>query len=144
MDFVTGSYSPDLDESEKEAIRSGITILANALQRLPRVTREFLAMLIERREPSQGRRKPHAAVPWVSLPIIERTYRGGDLKGELDILDASGLISIDAEDAGEWGPPEVYVWLSRNEDLRNTFTEFLDAKKLDVRSVVGKVDFSAF
>ena len=94
--------------SNLELIQKGLRKLGADLSRLPRLTREFLAMLYERRERGTSRR---FADGWAHLLLskVEREYRGDDLKGELDILRHAGFLEINGEDEYELGPTEIGI-----------------------------------
>jgi uncharacterized protein YggU (UPF0235/DUF167 family) len=118
--------------------------LARQLSRLPRITREFLVMLITRRESRKSRR---FSEPWMTLLLdkVKREFHGADLDGELRILDDAGFVDIRCEDIHEDGPAEIGVRIpSKCDDLSHCFLGFLDSKGLKLRNVIGEVDLSSF
>jgi len=133
-----------LEEADRVKVRKAIEKLANRLVLLPRITREFLAMLFERREQGESLRRSSGISPHLLLSKIEREFRGTDLKGELDILVHAQFVDIDGEDPSEYGPPEIFVTISRNEDLCSGFIEFVEKSGLSFRKVIGDADLSAF
>lgn len=127
-----------------DAIQKGLRKLGADLSRLPRLTREFLAMLYERRERGKSRR---FADGWSHLLLskVKREYRGDDLEGELDILRHGGFLEINYEDPCELGPPEIGIHIpTQSDDLEMEFVSFVEEKKLGFRNVIGNVDLSAF
>jgi len=142
--YIVETYNDGLEDKVKEKIKTAIQLLAAELRGLPRITREFLVMLIERRETRSGKRRPHASVPRALLEKIERVYLGSYLKGELTLLEDASLVTVEPEDPFEYGPAEIYIWLSKNEDLQTGLVDFVDRRGLALRDVVGKADFSAF
>lgn len=110
----------------------------------PRLTREFLAMLYERRERGKSRRFGDA---WCHLLLskVEREYRGDDLEGEFDILRHAGFLDVNGEDKFELGATEIGITIPTDlEELRLDFVSFVEKKKLGFRNVIGSVDLSAF
>lgn len=144
MDFIVKDIGGELTEKDKLKIRDAISELGRKLVSLPRITREFLAMLLEHREAGSSRRSPMHAYPHLILPKVERQYLGDDLKGELSILEHAGLLSIDGEGDHDYGPPEIFIRLSRNEDLAYTLTDYVEKRDLTFRQVIGAADLSAF
>lgn len=134
----------ELDEGDREKLNRSIRKLGSRLSKLPRVTREFLAALLERREEGESRRQPHSSRPWALEPKARREYRAEDFKDELAILEAASLLSVDYDDPHEYGPPEIFITLSRNEDLADWFVRFVEKNGLSYRKIIGAMDFSAF
>jgi len=142
--FFIKEYGIDQDQLTELSTRSQLEEVCRRLSCLPRVTREFLAMLYERREMGSSKRFKDA---WIHLLYdkVEREYRGGDMKTELDILEHADFVRLDHDDPRDYGPPEIGVRLSlKSEELSDGFLEFIQRKKLDLRKVIGQVDFSAF
>lgn len=139
------AQSAEVSEEEIEAdLPKEIRLLAKRLSRLPRVTREFLVMLLTRQtNRDSGRFHP----PWMTLlyDTVKREFRGDDLDGELGILEEEGFVEVRVEDRHENGPPEIGVrFPSKCEDLSHSLLSFIDEKGLSLRTVIGEVDFSAF
>jgi hypothetical protein len=135
-----------LTTNEIKAVEKDLVELGQRLRRLPRVTREFLAMLFERKSPHDSKR---FLDPWkaVRYATIEREYGGGwkDMTSELGLLSDEGFAEINGEDAYEFGEPEIGMRIPANtEELASSFLAFVEAKKLDLRKVLGQVDLSEF
>lgn len=134
-----GGDTPDL-----ESIQKALKRLGKELSRLPRLTREFLAMLYERRERGKSRRFSDG---WAHLLLskVQREYRGDDLDGELDILRHAGFLELNGEDKYELGAPEIGITIpTKADDLKLDFVSFVEERKLGFRNVIGGVDLSAF
>jgi len=129
----------------KEDTRNKLADLGNRLSRLPRITREFLVMLYERREPEKATRFKDPMWSRLVLNKAARLYRGEDFRGELDILAHEQFVMIDGDDPGDCGPPEIGIRLPIGDShLRDGFLDFVLSKNLDLRKVLGDVDLSAF
>lgn len=76
---------------------------------------------------------------------VKREFRGTDLEGELRILDDAGFIDVRSEDVYSCGLAEIGVRISSEcDELSYSFMDFVEAKQLNLRSVIGDVDLSAF
>lgn len=144
LHFIANEYSTELSDKDKTKILKSIKTLSERLSMLPRITREFLAMLYEYREEGESRRAPHTSQIHLLLSKVDRQYRGEQLHEELGILEHAGFVGIDGEDAHEFGPPEIFVSISRNEDLQAGFVDFIQKSGLNFRKVIGEADFSDF
>lgn len=141
-----GELGVTLTPNEIKAVEKDLVELGQRLRRLPRVTREFLAMLFERKSPNDSRR---FGDPWraVRYATVEREYGGGfkELKGELGLLSDEGFAEINGEDPYECGEPEIGMRIPADTDeLASSFLAYVEAKKLDLRKVLGQVDLSEF
>jgi hypothetical protein len=135
-----------LTSKEIQTVQKDLVELCQRLRRLPRVTREFLVMLFERRSPHDSKR---FVDPWrvVRLATVEREYGGGgkELMGELALLSDEGFAEINGEDPYECGEPEIGMRIPADSDeLALSFLAYVEAKKLDLRKVLGQIDLSEF
>jgi hypothetical protein len=133
-----------LEEVDHADLEKGLKLLGKKLSRLPRVTREFLVVLLERRE---SKRSSRFGDTWSHLLYdkVVREFRGNDVDGELGILEHSKLVRIDGENPHDDGPAEIGVCLCfESDDLAINFLGFVEAKQLDLRRVIGEGDLSAF
>jgi hypothetical protein len=144
LDFCSSEFGDDLSEDEKEQVRKAIKKLALDLSNIPRITREFLAMLYERREKGRSKRVGVGLSAHLLLKKVEREYQGEDLDGELAILEHARFAYVNGEDEYEHGPAEIILTISKHESLLGGFTEFIEKKMLNYRSIIGAVDLSAF
>lgn len=139
-------FDVTLTGKEIKAIQEDLVELGQRLRRLPRVTREFLVMLFERRSPNDSKR---FSDQWraVRLATVEREYGGGhtELMGELALLNDEGFAEINGEDPYECGEPEIGMRIPADvDDLALSFLAYVEAKKLDLRKVLGQIDLSEF
>lgn len=138
------AQAADVSEEEIDAdLSKEIQGLAKRLSRLPRVTREFLVMLLTRQRKRNSERF-HS--PWMTLlyDTVKREFRGDDLDGELGILEEEGFVEVRAEDRYDYGPPEIGVrFPGKCEDLSHSLLPFIKKNGLSLRTVIGEVDFSA-
>lgn len=142
--FWEGEVGQQLTQKEREQMAIALKKLGFRLSRLPRLTREFLAMLYERREKGTSKRFKDE---WSHLLLgkVQREFHGDDLQGELDILVHADFILIDDEDPYEQGPTEIGLRIPGDcDELSSLFVEFVVANKLNFRKVIGAVDLSGF
>ncbi len=135
-----------LELKEIKAVQKDLVELGQRLMRLPRVTREFLVMLFERRSPHDSKR---FSDQWsaIRLATVEREYGGGpkELKGELALLIDEGFVEVNGEDPNEYGEPEIGMRIpAGTEELASSFLAYVEEKKLDLRKVLGTIDLSEF
>ena len=144
LEFYYSEYGIAPGDVTQQEISEQLQDAGRRLRNLPRVSREFLAMLFERREHEESSRR------WdfwahLLLGIVEREYGGRDLKAELSILQHTDFARIDGDDPSELGPPEIGVAISpKDEELSRGFMDFMEHKKLSFRQVIGVADLSAF
>lgn len=132
-------------EVELKEVLYALERLRIALSRLPRVTREFLVMLHKRRGTRSSSRFRSAGWEAALYSTVERLFKGIDLKGELEILEDAGFVEVNGEDPHEYGPKEIGVCITgRVEELAWSLTEFVKIRGMDLRKVIGEVDFSEF
>jgi len=141
--FAKWNSSPKApSDDEIEEAKAAIDELTNRLRRLPRITREFFAVLFERSEQVNGRFRDHQSL---LFPTVEKTYPKA--QSELDLLLAENLIDIDRSDLGHGPnlPPEIGLRMGLGySDLEIGFYDFIKANKLSIRKVIVELDFSKF
>lgn len=126
------------------AIGESIKEVAHRLSKLPRMTREFLAMLYEHREKTPTERNKRDAYDAVLLAKIKRLYADNDYLEEIALLEHEGFTWIDGEDPESYGPPAIIIKLSKSEDLQSSFVDYVSINKLSYRKIIGEIDFSDF
>jgi hypothetical protein len=132
-----GNYEIDATE-----VKEALLELGTKLSKLPRMTREFLTMLCERREEGKGRYFTRDEWSYLLLSKVKRLYGGDDLKGELDILQHAGFVDVCCDESD---PPEIGITIPVDQkDLRINFLDFAKEKKLSLRNIIGSVDLSAY
>lgn len=135
-----------LTTEEVKAIEKDLVELGQRLRRLPRVTREFLVMLFERKSPHNSKRYEN---PWMAVryATIQRQYSGGheELNDELGLLKDEGFAEVNGEDPYECGEPEIGIRIPANTDaLSFYFLAYVETQKLDLRTILGQADLSEF
>jgi hypothetical protein len=144
--WLATEYGEALTAEQVEAVRKDLIGLGQRMRRLPRVTREFLAMLFERKS---SRRSGRFSDGWQAIRIatVEREYSGGhqELMSELGLLEDEGFAELNGEDPDSCGPPEIGMRIpGATEELPSSFLSYVVAKGLNLRRVLGEVDLSEF
>ncbi|MBD9634567.1 SMEK domain-containing protein [Pseudomonas sp. PDM19] len=136
-----------LDDKEKDSICAELNDAANRLARLPRVTREFFAMLFERREPDGTKRiKQYRGYESILFDSLQRQY-SGDFKGELDLLSEAGFVSVEHQTREDYedGPSAVgFILGKKDSPFSLGFVDYIEKNSLSFRKVLGEVNFSDF
>jgi hypothetical protein len=126
----------------KEAAAEEFRELARELANLPRITREFLAIMIERRDPEHHRLGGDNFR--VNVDRLKRLVRHPDAEGELRLLQAHGFVSYDEPDhrnmSGHWD----LRLPGMHSDRYVLINEYLEAKGLSWRRLIVEIDFTGF
>lgn len=128
-----------------EEIKKSIEELSQKLYVLPRITREFLAMLYER---SEFLEKRFSGTPSLYLHTVTNSYH--DAQGaqiELDLLSSQLLISIDTENGAYDRPKPFEIGLdmcSNDPNFYIMFYTYVKEENLSFRKIIGTLDFSSF
>lgn len=130
-------------KEEKREIRAAIVDLSDRLAKTPRITREFLAMLCERRD-GPTKRSPDSSHILVERVLRECSSRKKEMDAEMSLLEHVKIASLEKEDIDEVGAPEIVMTFSDNEELSLSFCGFVEEKGLSFRRVIGEIDFSEF
>ncbi|AGN82599.1 SMEK domain-containing protein [Pseudomonas putida] len=131
-------------QDDVDAVKEAIQTLSKRLHKLPRVTREFLAVLFERSEIHNHRSRDRRSL---FLPTVEKTYP--DARSEIELLATENLVLIDTspvvyDDQGLI-PPEVDLCMCvGHEGIQFWLYDFVTAKQLSFRHVLVELDFSQF
>lgn len=142
--FIRYLEEQKIPPPKRAALEKAIRTLAGRLTRLPRISREFLAALFERREQGNSDRFSH---PWCHLLLskVEREFRGATLEGELQILTHAGFAEINGEPLDDGSGPEIGIKIhTACDELGYDFVSFVETRKLSFRKIIGSVDFSEF
>lgn len=130
-------------QEEINKTKKDIEELASRLYSLPRITREFLAMLYERADYKRERYYEH---PSIFYSFVKKTYPNAE--EEIKLLLSHELINIDSEqkDTERFVDTEIglYFSLPYNSYLNLGFYNFVTENEISFRDVIGKVDFSCF
>lgn len=139
-------FGVNLTPRDIKDIHDDLIDVGQRLRRLPRVTREFLAMLFERRSPNKSKRFSDG---WdaVRLATVEREYNGKhqELLSEIALLEDEEFATIDGDDPSDYGEPEIGMRISASGgELASGFLAYVEAKGLNLRRILGQVDLSEF
>ncbi len=145
-DFARYAASEQVAEMDltKEDVEKEFHAFAVELAKLPRITREFFAVLIERRDHDVKRRLSGDEPFRVNADRLRRISQYPDAAGELRILEAHGFVDYDEPD-----PPGTSAhWQLSFPGTSNFFhrmvDEFLKDQKLSWRRPIVDLDFSSF
>ena len=134
----------DFFEVERTHVAKELEEFSSRLSKLPRITREFFAMLLERRD--EGTDAPAR----ISYDKLERICKWKDIDGELRLLEAEGLVDVELPESGLMNSCVVKIHVrgelySRNyDDFHSDFLKFTASESLSLRKVIGCLDFSEF
>lgn len=131
-------------QDDVDAAKEAIQTLSKRLHKLPRVTREFLAVLFERSEVHNHRSRDRRSL---FLPTVEKTYP--DARSEIELLVTENLVHINTDpvDYDDHGliPPEIELCMCvGHEGIQLSFYDFVTEKNLSLRHVLVELDFSHF
>jgi hypothetical protein len=129
---------------ELEKTQKSFTALSGSLTKLPRITREFLVMLIERRETE--RRRPFGGTDYIEINAdkLTRISRYPDNCGELRVLGSYGFIHFDEPDErGESAYWRVYLPGLELEGFL-ALLEYVDTGGIPLSRPLVALDFSDF
>jgi hypothetical protein len=132
---ATEGLLPSLDEAKKS-----LDELADELAKLPRISREFYAFLLDRAEEKRG---IGGDCKRINADLVSRWSRYPDTDGELRILKDRGFIDLD--EPTERGESAYWnIGVPCDSDFASAFFYFVEDQKLDWSRVVVGLDFSAF
>ncbi|UGY02470.1 SMEK domain-containing protein [Bradyrhizobium quebecense] len=154
-DFIEAIPKPQMSDLikfnkllEEEGVEEDLATTQNAfaafsvaLAKLPRITREFLVMLIERRE--IDRKHGNSRIE-INADKLARISRYPDNAGELRVLDAYGFVWLDEPDeAGESAHWRV-ILPGLSPEQRLLFLQYMEANGIPLSRPLVALDFSAF
>ena len=114
------------------------------LAKLPRITREFLSVMIERRETER-----RDGIGWtdrieINVDKFKRISRYPDHEGELRVLETYGFVFLDEPD----GERESHYWRisfpGTPADFEMMFLEYAEANRIPLNRPLVSLDFSSF
>jgi hypothetical protein len=131
---------PDYEFDLKE-IRADFAELIARLRRLPRITREFYAMLLEHRDEHQ---KHHLLSSFsLNYDRLERMCSYPDMAGELRLLESEGLAQIEPQDDGNSAYVRVGV-RGKSDNFHYELVEYIEERRLGFNRSIVSLDFTAF
>ena len=133
----------ELSDLQKDEVKWAINEFSGRLLLLPRVTREFLAMLYERSEEINVR-FPDSRSAY--LLAVLKTYPSA--QEEIDLLSASRLITIDSDDksVGDNSLQEIGMQMYgfTSPLLSEYFYYYVKDHGLSFRKIIGEINLSEF
>lgn len=136
-DFHSTKSEPfDLTE---EDVLNDILLLIKTIKKLPRITRQFFSVIYSRGE-WEGTEK------YINQDYLERICTFPDMKGELRLLHEAGLCWWqEPDDQGQSATFQIRLPRKAKSDYFSwEFSEFIEAKGINLESVLVTLDFSCF
>jgi hypothetical protein len=134
----------EFDKSVDE-VRESIEAFSNRLAKLPRITREFFAFLLERRDPDS------AETLKITEDKLRRICSWPDIDGDIRLLDEAGLITVREQDSRHesynvimFVPGAYELRKALYEQFSLDFMEFMERKNLSFQKVIVNLDFGDF
>ncbi|TOB15077.1 hypothetical protein CGK10_23635, partial [Vibrio parahaemolyticus] len=126
-------------EYSKEDIEFDFKGLIKKLKKLPRITRQFYAFMLERGEFSD-------VTKFINADYLERICSFPDMKGELRLLEQAELCSFITPD--EYGESAKY-YINFPSKVKNSyfvfeFQEYIESERISLESVIVSLDFFDF
>jgi len=127
-----------------EEVETDFAELVARLRRLPRITREFYAVLLKRRD-EESRRAVFSGSYWFSLDRFIRTCRYKDWEGELRLLESENLAWLDEAFVGEGKARFIRIFVhGKSDNFQYEFVEFLEHTDISFMKPLVALDFSDF
>ena len=130
-------------EHDLEEIVEELSKFSNKLTRLPRMTREFYTLALERadfKEARLGREELYV----LNAEKAKRLFRAFDWKGEYDILEDEGFASYN-EREGEYSPAHfVFTGNGLEYITLKSLLDFIEKQGISKSKVLVALDFSDF
>jgi hypothetical protein len=131
-------------EETIEKTRASFENLTKNLAKLPRISREFLALMIERRETERRGGIGGSDRIEINADKLDRITRYPDRDGELRVLKAYNFIDLDEPDQ----KGESYYWRiifpGTPGDFERMFLEYVEANGIPLARPLVSLDFSGF
>lgn len=127
-----------------EDLRTDFTIFSKEVAKLPRITREFLAFLLERRDVEQKTVCGWSSYVRFNYDRLKRICRYPDLDGELRLVSDHGMADFNEPDESGESPYIRVFAKNTSETFLADFIDFIDAKKIGYQKPVVNLDFSMF
>jgi hypothetical protein len=126
-----------------EQVRNDVTALSTGLANLPRITREFLAIMIERRETVRRRGVRHDDME-INADVLDRIARYPDVKGELRVLETYGFVSLD-EPADHGESPYWRIRFPKTSDgIAWSIVEYAETNGIRLVRPIVNLDFGGY
>ncbi|HGZ6668538.1 TPA: SMEK domain-containing protein, partial [Vibrio parahaemolyticus] len=145
-DFITSRVSDY--EFSSEDLRSDYELLSRQLTKLPRITREFYAFLVERRDAEDDNPPNHSCSTecfFFNYNRLERICQIPDLKGELTLLMNYDFIDIDEPmELGQSPFVKIFAPKVKIDGFLYELADYVEAKEFGYRKSLVMLDFSDF
>ena len=132
------------DENEEydlaeEKVQKDFKKFIKTLRKLPRITRQFYAFLLERGEWKDTDR-------YMNADLFDRICTFPDKKGELRLLEEHDLCWFrEPDDHGKSGTLQIQTVVRANSDyFTYEFLDFIEQKSINLEKVIVSLDFSDF
>lgn len=143
------AYQQGVEENFEHSlseVREHFKSFAHKLAELPRITREFYAFLLERRE-RDDKKTPsgsfYRACLWFNYNKLVRTCKFPGLREELILLDEHGFADIEEQESNQ--SPFVRIFAPiKNDGFIYEFVDYIEAKGIGYKKPVVSLDFSEF
>lgn len=137
FDFHSSKTEPF--DPTKEEVELDFKLLIKTLKKLPRITRQFYAMIYSRSEWSDTEK-------YINEDYLKRICSFPDMEGELRLLAEAGLCWwSEPDDYGQSATFQIRFPTKANSDYFSfEFNEFVEANNLSLENVLVTLDFSGF
>lgn len=127
-------FDPSIEDVEHD-----FKLLIKTLKKLPRITRQFYAMIYSRSNWKDTEK-------YINEDYLKRIYSFPDMEGELKLLDEAGLCSwCEPDDYGQSATFQIRFPLKAKSDYFSfEFNEFVEVNNLNLQNTLVTLDFSAF
>lgn len=126
-------------EPTKEEVELDFKLLIKTLKKLPRITRQFYAMIYSRSEWSDTEK-------YINQDYLKRICSFPDMEGELRLLDEAGLCWwSEPDDYGQSATFQIrFPAKAKSDYFSFEFNEFVEANNLSLENVLVTLDLSGF
>ena len=137
--FEFHSSKPEEFDLTKSEVEADLKLLIGTLKKLPRITRQFYAMIYSRSEWGDTEK-------YINQDYLERICSFPDMEGELRLLTEAGLCFwSEPDEHGQSATFQIRFPKKSNSDYFSfEFNEFVEANNLNLNNVLVTLDFSNF
>ncbi|BCV50338.1 SMEK domain-containing protein [Shewanella algae] len=144
------AYQKDFEEAFEHThgeVKDHFKNLSKELSQLPRITREFYAFLLERREKDDNKTPSgvgYSGNLWFNYNKLRRVCRFPDMKDELILLEEHGFADIEEPMEHNESPfVRIFVPL-KAEGFIYELVEYIEAHDIGYKKPIVSLDFSEF
>lgn len=140
LEYEKCQSGEDTTEEFRNDLEKSVIKLVKKLRKLPRVTREFFAIIFEKSELNTKPITPSLSIPYTKLKHIIYNHNIND---EIELLDYYGLANVYFPESTEEDVAEVSINNTYKSDyFIPLLWQFLKEKKLSPRNILVNIDFS--